>query len=44
MKVTLIPVVIRALRTVFKNLEKRLSKLKLRGRIKTIQTAAHKIS
>ena len=40
MKVTVIPVVISALGTVFKGLEKRLEELEIGGRIETIQTTA----
>ena len=38
MRVTVMPIVIRALGTTFKDLEKRLSEMKIRERIKSIQT------
>ena len=39
-KVTVIPIVIRALETVLKNLEKRLDRLEIKGRIETLWTTA----
>ena len=40
MRVKVVPIVIGALGTVPKNLEKSLSELKIKGRIETIQTTA----
>ena len=44
MRITMIPIVIIALGTVFKGLEKRVEELEIRGRIKTIQTTVLLIS
>ena len=40
MKVTVIPIIVGALEIVYKNLEKRLDKLKIRGRLENTQTTA----
>ena len=40
MKVTVIPVIVGALGTIPKGIEKRLGLLQIRGRIKTIQTTS----
>ena len=40
MRVTVIPIVVGALETIFKDMEKSLEELEIRGRINTIQTSA----